>query len=250
MQSHLLMILASGCAFLSAATGQAALISVTDALGNSTISVVEGTSSVDVYVRIEQNGADGTNDTISDMGLRFVVGDGGPELGQSDIVPITDVRVTGTGVGTNASVWDPQAGSLSTSVLPGPLPLSSAAIINAAILSANTTVQFGPGVTSTVLAVVTLDTSGLTAGQTDSLGTLGGFLLSPTLTGNPTIASFANAMGPGTNPIPLSFSSGLLNISAIPEPGSFLLLSFAATAVVAARRHRRSNAMQQSSSAV
>lgn len=248
MKSHLLLMRALGCVVLFAATGQGALISVTDAFGNPTISVVEGTPSVDVYVRIAQDGADGPNNTISDMGLRFIVGDGGPELGQSDIVPITNVSVVGTGAGANASIWDPQSGSLTTSVLPGPLPLSSAAIINAAILSANTTVQYGPGVTGTVLAVVTLNTSGLTAGQTDSLGTLGGFLLNPTLTGNPTIASFANAIGPGTNPIPLSFNAGLLSVTAIPEPGSFLLLSLGATAVFA-RRRRRAKAMKQDATA-
>lgn len=248
MNFRLMLAGVAGIALLVSGSTQAALISVTDAFGNSNISIVEGTPTVDVYVRIAQNPADMGNTNISSMGLRFVVGDGGPPLAGVDLVPITAVAYTSTGAGTNASVWDPQSGNLVTSEGIA-LPSSSATIANATITLANTNVQFGPGVMATVLAVFTLDTSSLMAGDSDALGTLGGFLLNPDNVGSPTTAFFTGGGGVQT-PIPLSFATGTLSVTAIPEPASFLLLSLGAVGAVAGRRYRRrSKADQQSTTA-
>lgn len=252
MKLNSLRVMTVVCALSLITTAEGALISVTDAFGNSNISIVEGTASVDVYVRIAQTMGDATdgmgNSDISNVNLRFAVGDGGPvaPVPGTDMVPITAVTFVGTGAGTNASVWQPQSGSLLTSVAP-PLPASSAVSTSATVGAALTNVQYGPGITATVLARITLDTSGLMAGDSDNLGTLGGFLLNPTIAAIPTTALRTQVPGGAQIAIPLTFDTGVLSITAIPEPGSFLLLSLGAVGAVAGRRYRRRTRAQKES---
>ena len=222
-----------------AASSDAAIISVTDAAGNADFSIVQGTPTTDVFVRIQQDAADAGNTNIGSAEITFAIGDGGPLLFGTDIVRITAVNSTGTGAGMNASIWDPQSSNLDITTNP-PVP-SNTAIIQQVNLNVPGSLQFGPGVTGNVLGMFTLDTAALTAGSSFAL--TADFGAGPLTTANWIDTGAGNAL----TPIPLSFNDGSLTVAAVPEPGSFVLLSVGAVLFICARRIRRRSPAGQSS---
>ncbi len=72
---------------------EAAMISVTDSMGNANIVIAAGTTSVDAYVRIATDAADAGITNIQAATIAFLVGDGGPALGGGTTnVPISAVN--------------------------------------------------------------------------------------------------------------------------------------------------------------
>ena len=230
---------------LVATPSYAVLISVTGADGTSNIDITEGTSTVDVYVRIQAEASDTTSNEIASLNYTFVVGDGGPVTGTgTDIVPITAVTYTGTGTGREASVWDGVSGLEQSATFP--LPTTSANVFSVNSDTAGENGLFDPtiggpltGLTGpTVLARLTLDTSGLTAGESFGITVFSGFA-------PPTADRFIPDGGTlsGFNSQTISNinfgGDALLTVSAVPEPGSFGLLSLGIAAFGARRRFRR-----------
>lgn len=191
---------AVGIGVLAAPGGAAAAV-----ISVGSASVPEGTTSVSVPVSI------GGGEDISAISLAFAVGDGGPALGGSDLVPITAVSIAG-------GIFAPAA--LQTNVTANPsLPSSSATIADIAI--------FAPGenaVADGLIATFTLDVSGLSAGES--------FVLHATTDAAPTTAS--NTSGPLTIS---AFEPGRLSITQVPEPASLAAAALAGGLLL--RRRRR-----------
>ncbi len=200
--------------FLDAA--DAAIISVTDSLGNPDIEIVAGTTSVDAYVRISPEAGD--TGTLQAIVLGFSVGDGGEILGGTDVVPVMAVDFVAPG-----SIFAGQPLLISFGT---PLPGASAVLGNVTLNVPNTNVNYA---SDSLFAVVSLDTSGLNLGD-------GPFVLSANALGV-TAVTFAAGGGLAEN-VNLNFVNGSLSVTAVPEPSTMMFLSDSMLAGWGIRRRR------------
>ena len=225
--------------WLPVGASQAALIHITGADGSPNINITEGTASTDVYIRIQGQASDNTANEIAAFNYTFLLGDGGPLVGGSDVVPISSVAYTGTGTGPLASVWDGVSG-VDQTVAPGTLPQNSAGIFSVFVLTngENGTFDGTTGSlltdleTATVLARLTLDTSDLVAGDVFDLTVFSTF-------GSPTGERFVPAGGGAFTTQSLAIANGgngTLTVSVVPEPGTALLMGLGLAGLASRRR--------------
>lgn len=145
----------------------------------------------------------------------FSVGDGGPLLGGTNVIPITGVRYQGGTLFDGQSIAPFQSFDF---------PSVGAQIASAPITTRDFDVRPADALTAEVLMVFTLDLSSALDGETYDLNVNAG---------NQTI--IANSRG---ETVPLTFRTGTLSISAIPEPSSMLGLGIATAGWFACRRRR------------
>lgn len=237
-------------------TSSAAIIQITDAAGNQDIRIAPGQASTDIYFRILQEGTDPVNGSgnvdIAGAGLSLQVGDGGTAIGGVDTGPlITDLTVSATGTGSNASIWDPAPLLVGPPTAPFGTTLVNQ-VSTVALSTPNTNTQFGTALPGNVLGVWTLDTSALGLGDGDVAGTtnLSGdaaFALTAFPGAFPTSASANDGLG-GINSLTFNttspFSVSTLSVSAVPEPGSIVLLTLGAVSLMGGRSLRRKKQQQ------
>jgi len=220
----------------------AATIWLTDINGNTDITATGPTT--DVYVRLIEDGNDSGIRDLAGYNLNFAVGDGGPLPGPgSDIVPITGYTFTNAATGADAPIWNTSPIFSAPAVTP--FPASSTQGQGVLLSTPNANVQYSAIGTSlgdaSVIGIVTLDTSSLLAGSGDSLGTTNtagdpAFLLTMSPDFAASTASRNTGSG-GTAPLNLTLQNSTL--SAVPEPGSYVLLALGTAAFVHRRRKRQ-----------
>ncbi|MEM6688058.1 MAG: hypothetical protein AAF664_01435 [Planctomycetota bacterium] len=189
----------------------AAVISIPDMF------VVEGTDTVEFIVTI-----DGTEQIVGVTSAIVQVGDGGPALGGSSTTP----QITSTDFSQSIFFNGATAPGGVDPIIGGSLPTPSA-IIDPGINLNQPATDFV--IANGELFRFTLNTSGLTAGQSftltmDTLGTLGQ-------------TTELQLLG-GTTQTPMFAPTGSLTVTAIPEPLSGMLMMAVAATAACSRRTR------------
>ena len=176
------------------------------------VTITEGTATATVDVLIS-----GT-DTLDAISLGFGVGDGGPVLAGTDIVPIIGPTAASfTGAGT---IFAGQTLAVSNSPS---LPASSATVTDISSLS-------GSVVGNGLLVSYLLDTSSLSAGDMFTLDANIG-----ASSGVPTTVTDAG----GTINHGVVFDSGTLSVVPVPEPASLPMLTLACLLFIVRGRSQR-----------
>jgi len=174
------------------------------------VSIVEGTTSVTFDIVLSQTAGEAFNGFT----LAFGVGDGGMVLG----MPQDGDNLLISGFSTAGGILD---GTNFTSTVSGGEIGQSAILFNFTLPGGDTSVLSADG----ILASFTLDTTGTLAGQS--------FVL------DPNIGGFSSASDGGGNAITLMPQLGTLDVTAVPEPSSFLLVGLIFCSVIYLRNRFR-----------
>lgn len=164
---------------------------------------------------------DGTLPAVDGIFLNVLIGLGGPDPqlgplpGNVDGPNITSINLK------------PAAGALSTFTSDQVVNLHRDQLIQAELLRADSNAPISTPFTNQIVAEFFVDTTGVAVGeyQVDLE--------------NADLGISSNFLGGEAGTIATMLNSGTLNVAAVPEPGSLLLLSIAGTAVAARVRSRR-----------